>query len=344
MIKKMLGTVGYDEVAVRGSASGSKGSAIKFARQRKVSVASPGQDVGDSVVVQLPQGVPPSVRQQVKDAIQDCVARVVSAVMSIKTVVREVVASNVNRVTQNGDEYLLETQNGKIIALKDCKMVRVFLMFVINPRRALSAEQIETSEKIGHYKLPPVSKDGLDHNSGIEKEDVDALYEFRKNSPNNGGRSCSGGFNREQTRVVERQLKLSIAQAGRDIKHAKSTRDQGEVENKKQWRASLRDKLDELIRERSGRKGPVLSHEDKERIRRIQMVVSHFLKLISKKDEVLAKSLDYSIIRDGRFEFFGDPKVQWEVCDNLIEPIKRMGLPRQAVSRVSEDEVDEVEV
>lgn len=264
----------------------------------------------------VPVNVPISVRQRISDAADEFMTKCLSAMAAIRTT-GEVIGSSVNRVVQNGDEYLLFTQNGKIVPLRDSKMVRVFLMYVCNHGRLLTIEQIRDAELLGHWKLAPECHNAqCDVDGTGEDQDESRYHERDEAAPRWRKGSC--GINHMSLDVLTRTLRLSIAQCGRDLKKAEAQGDQADVERIRNGVKALRAKLDETMRGRWNRRGPELSPEEAAERRRLQMTVAHIVELVGRKDSELACHLESAMWRDGRFGYMASPLFVWEVCENLL--------------------------
>ena len=316
-------------------------SVIRFAQQHVAMIGNSGQAVGSSIMGMLPSDAPQAIRQQVEAAIEDCVMRVISVMASMKAIGTAVAAgTGVNRVTRNGDEYLLVTQNGKTIPLKDGKMVRVFLMYVGNCNRSLTVEQIRQAELVGHQKLAPECKNGNWQDAAEENEEDggedNRRHEFAEPETCSRKRgTSSAGNSRSNTLVVERSLRLCIKQAQRGLKTAIAAGDQCAVERIRKGKAALQEKLDESIKARFGHTGPEMSKSEKNERRRIQMAILHIVELVAKKDEKLADHLDIYMVRNGRYGYLPGPRFHWDVCENLIESTKRENSSVRAETQVS---------
>ena len=295
-------------------------------RQRKERIGGLEQSANNSIAGLLP-GVPPVIRQKVQDIVEDCVMQVFSAMASVKDMgIPVVFGTGINRVTRNADEYLLVTQNGKVVPLKDLKMDRLFLMYVGNRDRQLTIEQIRQAELVGHWKLAPDCNNGTGNDEVDDEDEDNRRPEFNESETVSSNRRASlHGVSREQNAVMEKSLHLAINPANRDMKQAIRTgAQQFEIECIRNGKAALREKLDELIKARYGRRtGPEMSKSEKAERSRIQMAVAHVIDMVAKKDEELARHLDISMARDGRYGYFASPRIQWAVCDNLIEAAKQ---------------------
>ncbi len=329
------------KAVVHNGGSVSKNGFCQFVKQQTRVVGNSGEAVGTSIMGMLPHNVPQAVRQQVQDAIEDFVMRVITAMASMKAIGTAVITgTGINQVTRNADEYLLVTQNGKIIPLQDCKMVRLFLMYVGNCNRSLTVEQIRQAEQVGHRKLPPECKNGnwqdVEEDNEEDGGEDNRRHEFDEPETFSRKRGVSANEgSREKTEVLERALHLGISQANRDLKKAIATGDQCAVECLRKGKAALRETLDESIKARYGHTGPEMSEAEKKERRRIQMAVAHVVALVAKKDEELAKHLDIYMVRNGRYGYMPGPRFHWDVCENLIESTKRENTVARVEKQVS---------
>lgn len=303
----------------------------QIVRQRKVPVGDSGRAAAGTVAGLLPVGTPASVRQRVREAADEFMMKVLSAMTTMRAI-GEVAVSNVNRVVQNGDEYLLFTQNGKIVPLRDTKMVRVFLMYVCNHGRLLTIGQIQDAEQLGHWKLAPECGDTPPRQGVSDEEQEDVVErEWEEAEP---CRRMTRSARREQSREANdayiKGLKMAIAQNGRELKKAKSQRDEVQAENIVKGRQALRATLNDLYRERYGHHGPELSESERNERRRIQMTISHIVEMVERKDPELAYQLDVSMSRDGRFGYLASPTIQWDVCENLLASSRKARVPASA--------------
>lgn len=310
MPNKMLDSVG---VRGGGRASGSKDEGIRVAYQKKVTVGRSSVAAGDSVAGLLPAGLPASVRQKVCRAVSDCVSQVVSAMLAARVLVGAV-TSGVNRVVQNGNDYMLWTANGMFIPIKNCPQNRPWLMLMANRYQSVPPGALVNAEKLGHWRLGSEDRKwNTDPDNG----------EGQAQGDDDGQVSYDDDLHSGTTDLGESIDPRAKAEYKRRLEEIRDERKKAEAEEDEDRLTDLDAEAASIKREilkrttRTGRIRHDHTPNDAKVIHRMEVYLARTFQLIGKKDPELAKHLKVAVTRNGVFRYDGDPAVQWEVCGRI---------------------------